>query len=101
MGVKRQNSFEVIGADRHLDQYVATYEHQVGLEREGVPGVVLDYCDATFPDDDWDWHFKIVGAVLDRHSLYNGNVETEGYLSFRFERHAFDFWWWYQQQEIL
>ena len=49
MGVKRQHTFEVIGADRFLDQYVASYEYNVGLGTDGVPGKVLDYCDEQFP----------------------------------------------------
>jgi hypothetical protein len=100
MGVKRQHTFEVIGPDRYLDQYVATYDYVVGLGRDGVPGRVLDYCDEHFPDDDWDWHFKIIGVVESQSSLMNGNVETNAHLSFRSERDAFDFWWWYEQQDF-
>ena len=27
MGVKRQHTFEVVGPDRYLDQYVSTYDY--------------------------------------------------------------------------
>ena len=99
MGVKRQHTFEVQGSDRFLDQYVASFDYSIGLNKDGVPQSVIEYCDEHFPDDDWDWHFKILGAVMNESALYNGNVQTEAHLSFRYERHAFDFWWWYQQQD--
>lgn len=100
MGVKRQHTFEVIGADRFLEQYVATHNYIVCLERKAVNKRILDFCDEHFQEEDWDWHFKIIGAVLDKHALHNRNVEVEGCISFRNERDAFDFWWWYQQQDL-
>ena len=100
MGVKRQNTFEIIGADRFLEQYVATHEYVICLGVKAVNKKIIDYCDENFLDDEWDWHFKIIGAVTDRHALNSGNVEVEGCISFMNERDAFDFWWWYQQQDL-
>lgn len=100
MGVKRQHTFEVVGADRFLEQYVATYENVICLNKSSVNKKILDYCDEHFPDDDWDWHFKIIGAITNRKALNERNTEVEGCISFRNKRDAFDFWWWYQQQDL-
>lgn len=101
MGMKRRHTLDDTDEESYLDQYVASFDYTIGLERQGVPGQVIDYCDKEVPDDDWDWHFKITGTVPDERSLYHGDVETEGCVSFRYKRHALEFWWWYQQQEIL
>jgi len=101
MGVKRQHTFEVIGPDRHLDQYVASFEHCVFVKRDGLPGRVKDFLDTNVPDDDWDWHFKIVGAVPENKTLHNTNgLEVDAYVSFRSKEQAFYFWWWLEQQDL-
>lgn len=101
MGVKRQHTLEIHSSERHLDQYVPSFDHNVFVQNQGLPGNVKDYLDSSFPDDDWDWHFKIVGAVMDAHSLRDGrNLEVDAYVSFRSKKHAFYFWWWVQQQDL-
>lgn len=101
MGVKRQHTLEIHSSERHLDQYVPSFEHCVFVTSEGLPGKVKDYLDAKFPDDDWDWHFKIVGAILDEYSIRDGrNLDVDAYVSFRSKEQAFYFWWWLEQQDL-
>ena len=100
MGVKRQHTLEIHSSERHLDQYVASYDYVIYVQPEGLPGFVKDYLDTNFPDDDWDWHFKIIGAAMNERALYKRNLKTDAYVIFRNERDAFDFWWWLEGQNL-
>ena len=104
MGVKRQHTLEIHSSERHLDQYVPSFEHNIfvmNIRNGYLPEEVTEYLDTNFPDDDWDWHFKIVGAVLDECSLHNrNNLDLDIYVSFRSKEHAFYFWWWVEQQDF-
>ena len=101
MGVKRQHTFDCFGSDRDLDQYVPSYEHVVFVKKQAIPGMVMDHLDSNYPDDDWDWHFKIVGTVPENKTLHNINgLDVDAYVSFRNKKFAFYFWWWVQQQDL-
>lgn len=97
MGVKRQHKLKALTNERHLDQYVATFDYSISIEQDGVPAKILDYCDEEFGQDNWDWHFKVVGV---KEEYTNGNrLDTEAYISFKKENDALEFWWWWQGNE--
>lgn len=97
MGVRRQHKLKALTSERHLDQYVATFDYSISIQQDGVPAKILDYCDSEFGTDNWDWHFKVLG-VKEKHNGGN-RLDTEAHISFKKENDALEFWWWWQGNE--